>query len=238
MEKDKAEKRRRGRPPGPTAQGLRVRRRLYEEAIRLIARRGYEGATLREIAERGGVSPGLLYRYFPSKRAVVLALYDDLSAQYAARALDMPSGRWRDRFLFALRASLAVLDEHRETLAGLVPVLIGDPDEGVFSPSTAFSRRRVQAAFEDAVAGARDAPLPDDARALGRVLYLVHLAVLLFWLLDRTARQSATSGLLAVLEGALPIAAVTLRVPRALRLVRAADALVGQALFGESETAP
>ena len=46
--------------------------------MRLIAERGYDATTLRDVAERAGVSAGLLYRYFPSKRAVVLALYDEL----------------------------------------------------------------------------------------------------------------------------------------------------------------
>src|SRR3954451_22179431 len=78
-----AERRGRGRPPGRTSEGEASRRRLYDLAVRMIASRGYEATTLRDIAKRAGVSPGLLYRYFPSKRAVVLALYDDLSTEYA-----------------------------------------------------------------------------------------------------------------------------------------------------------
>ena len=37
----------------------------------------------------------------------------------------------------------------------------------------------------------------DLAAALGRLLYLVHLAVLLWWLLDKSPRQRATTGLAA-----------------------------------------
>src|SRR5580704_8519356 len=83
------ERRRRGRPPGRTKEGEATRRRLYTLSVRMIATRGYEATTLRDIAKRAGVSPGLLYRYFPSKRAVVLALYDDLSTEYAVRASRM-----------------------------------------------------------------------------------------------------------------------------------------------------
>ena len=68
----------RGRPPGRTVEGEATRRRLYETAIRLIGEQGYEATTLRDVAKRAGVSAGLLYRYFPSKRSVVLALYDEL----------------------------------------------------------------------------------------------------------------------------------------------------------------
>src|SRR4051812_2604385 len=93
----------RGRPRGTTEQGIATRRQLYKVAIKLIAARGYEATTLRDIAKKANVSVGLLYRYFPSKRAVVLALYDELSAEYAARATEMEPGPWRARFLFALK---------------------------------------------------------------------------------------------------------------------------------------
>ena len=94
--------RKRGRPPGQTPQGAAARDRLYATAMQLIAARGYEATTLRDIAKEAGVSVGLLYRYFPSKQAVVIALYDELSSEYARQAAAMPPGRWRDRFIFAL----------------------------------------------------------------------------------------------------------------------------------------
>lgn len=233
MIEPQAPPRRRGRPPGRTAQGAETCQRLYQTAIRLIAARGWEATTLRDVAREAGVSVGLLYRYFPSKRAVVLALYDELSAAYAARAAAMRPGRWRDRSLYALRTSLEVLDPHRGTLAALVPILVGDPDEGLFAPSTAFSRLRVQAVFVQAVLGASDAPRGALGPALGRLLYLVHLAVLLWWLLDKSPGQWATQALLALLERALRLAAPALRVPGVPRLLVSADALLRAALFDE-----
>ena len=221
----------RGRPRGITQQGIEARSRLYETAIDLIVRRGWQETTLRDIASEAGVSVGLLYRYFPSKRAIVLALYDELSAEYASRAVQMPPGRWRDRFLYALRTSLDVLGPHRGTLASLVGVLVGDANEGLFAPSTAFSRLRVQAAFLAAVEGARDRPRGPIAGALGRLLYLLHLAILLWWLLDNSPSQRATAALVALIERALPLAATALRVPGVPGLVTAADALVRDALL-------
>ena len=73
----------------------------------LIAERGYEAATLRDVADRAGVSPALLYRYFRNKRAVVLALYDELSEQFAREADGMPRGRWPARFIHALEPACA-----------------------------------------------------------------------------------------------------------------------------------
>lgn len=226
--------RKRGRPPGPTAQGTAARDRLYATATQLIAARGYEATTLRDIAKKAGVSVGLLYRYFPSKQAIVIALYDELSSEYAQQAAGMPAGRWRDRFLFALTMSLQVLAPHQKALRALTPVMVGDPEEGIFSPGTAFSRLRVQRVFEQAVTESSDAPKQPLAEALGRLLYLVHLAVLLWWLLDRSAKQRATAALVSLTEQLLPSAALALRVPPVRTFVISVDQLVREALVGNA----
>jgi AcrR family transcriptional regulator len=199
----------------------------------MIAGRGYEATTLREIASEAGVSVGLLYRYFPSKQAIIIALYEQLSGEYARRAGAMKPGTWRDRFLFALETSLQVLEPHRVPLRALIPVLVGDPDDGVFAVGTAFSRQRVQRVFEQAVTGATDAPTQALAEALGRLLYVAHLGVLLGWLLDKTPKQSATVSLVAITRQILPSAALTLRVPSIRRFVIAMDELVRAGLFGD-----
>jgi AcrR family transcriptional regulator len=217
-----------------TAQGADTRRRLYEAALRLMATGGWQATTLRDIAREAGVSVGLLYRYFPSKRAVVLTLYDELSAEFAERAAELPRGGWANRFAAALETSLAVLGPHRPVLAGFVPVLFGGADEGVFAVGTAFSRVRVQAVFERVVLEARDAPDPRLGTAVGRLLYLLHLAVLLWWLLDRSPDQRATAGLVGLLRRALPLGAVALRLPPVRSMVGTADRLVRDALFDDA----
>jgi len=226
--------RKRGRPPGRTAEGQATRRRLYETAVGLIGERGYDAATLREVAGRAGVSPGLLYRYFPNKRSVVLALYDDLSDEFAAQAAEMPQGKWRDRFIYALETTLRVLGPHRVTLRALAPAMVGDAEEGVFARSTSFSRLRVQAVFQGAVVNASDAP-KTLAGAVGRLLYLLHLAVILWWLLDRSPNQRATSALVELFRQILPSAALTLRLSPVRSFVKSADALFQEALLEGAE---
>jgi AcrR family transcriptional regulator len=234
---ENVKRRTRGRPTGPTAQGAAARDRLYATATQLIAARGYDATTLRDIAKRAGVSVGLLYRYFPSKQAVVIALYDELSSEYARQAAGMPRGRWRDRFLFALKTSLRVLEPHQMALRALTPVMVGDPEEGIFSASTAFSRLRVQRVFEQVVTESSDAPKQPLAEALGRLLYLVHLAVLLWWLLDKSSNQRATAALVSLTEQLLPSAALALRVPPVRKFVISVDELVREALFGNPASA-
>jgi AcrR family transcriptional regulator len=224
--------RKRGRPPGRTAEGEATRIRLYEAAIALIGERGYEAATLRDVATAAGVSPALLYRYFPNKRSVVLALYDRLSDAFAQHAADMPRGKWRERFVFALELSLRTLGPHRVTLRALAPIMVGDAGEGVFAEHTAFSRLRVESVFQEAVLGATDAPKRPLAESLGHLLYLTHLAVVLWWLLDRSPGQRATTALVALIRQILPSAALALHLRSVRRFVQSADALFREGLLG------
>jgi AcrR family transcriptional regulator len=46
---------------------------ILEAARRVFARKGFNGATMDDIAEAAGVAKGTLYLYFPSKRRVYLA---------------------------------------------------------------------------------------------------------------------------------------------------------------------
>jgi hypothetical protein len=166
---------------------------------------------------------------------VVLALYDELSDRFAHEAATLPRGRWRDRFIHALELSLGVLGSHRVTLRALAPIMVGDAEEGVFARSTALSRGRVQAVFESAVVGSTDAPKPALAAALGRLLYLLHLAVILWWLLDKSPGQRATKALVSLFGKVLPSAALTLRLPPVRGFVQSADALFQEALLGRPE---
>jgi AcrR family transcriptional regulator len=226
----------RGRPPGRTAQGDATREKLYATALELIGEHGYDATTMRQVADAAGVSVGLLYRYFPNKRAVVIALYDALSLEQMTRAETVPSGLWRDRFLFMLDVSLTVLRPHRRTLSALIPVMVSAAPDGLFGSATAFSRLRVQRLFQDAVVGAKDAPRGELPAALGRLLYLLHLAVILWWLLDRSPGQRATDALVMLVRRVLPLAAVSLRIRRVGAFVMDGDRLFDEALLQDGST--
>jgi len=56
------------------------RTRLLEAAVRVFAERGYQAASVQEIAEESGLSNGALYYNFDSKQQLFLALMDDRTA--------------------------------------------------------------------------------------------------------------------------------------------------------------
>jgi AcrR family transcriptional regulator len=49
---------------------------LIEAATAVFAEKGYDAATTRAVAERAGVSEGLIHRYFGGKRGLLLAILD------------------------------------------------------------------------------------------------------------------------------------------------------------------
>ena len=54
--------------------GARTEEAIRTAAIELIAARGFEAMTLRELAEKVGIQPGTIYRYFPSKGQLLVDL--------------------------------------------------------------------------------------------------------------------------------------------------------------------
>jgi len=70
--------------PGPDVgreHGRDTRSRLRELALELFAEQGYEKTSLREIAERLGVTKAALYYYFRSKEDIVASLVEDYVAE-------------------------------------------------------------------------------------------------------------------------------------------------------------
>jgi AcrR family transcriptional regulator len=61
--------------------GRETRSRLRELALELFAEQGYEQTSLREIAERLGVTKAALYYYYKSKEDIVRDLVEDYMAQ-------------------------------------------------------------------------------------------------------------------------------------------------------------
>lgn len=52
------------------------RRQLIETALDVFARKGFEGTTTKEIAASAGVTEAVIFRHFPSKHALYMAVLD------------------------------------------------------------------------------------------------------------------------------------------------------------------
>ena len=60
------------------------RKQLLDAARKIFSEKGYEGATVSEIAKEAGLGKGTFYFYYLSKTAIAVALLDGLMARMAA----------------------------------------------------------------------------------------------------------------------------------------------------------
>src|SRR3954454_5312345 len=95
------------------------REQLIEAAARVIARRGYDAATVRDVAREAGVSTGVIAYYFEGK--------DDLFAQVLRSA-----SRW---FRARLQNAQKAAHTPRERLLALAEAATLTDDEAVHAHS-------------------------------------------------------------------------------------------------------
>jgi AcrR family transcriptional regulator len=63
----------------PTTKGRATRRRIEDGLRTLLAERPYSSVRISDIAERAGLSPGAVYRYFPDRREILLTVLRELT---------------------------------------------------------------------------------------------------------------------------------------------------------------
>jgi AcrR family transcriptional regulator len=63
------------------------RGQIMDAALRVFAQQGYAGASNRDLAREAGITPGLIYHYFPSKEALFKAILEERSPVRLVRSL-------------------------------------------------------------------------------------------------------------------------------------------------------
>ncbi|MFG3382461.1 TetR/AcrR family transcriptional regulator [Streptomyces sp. NPDC047999] len=72
--------------PDPSRRSERSRRAIYEAALGLVGEVGYGRTTVEAIAARAGVGKQTIYRWWPSKAAVLMDAFLDLATRAAEEA--------------------------------------------------------------------------------------------------------------------------------------------------------
>jgi TetR/AcrR family transcriptional repressor of uid operon len=105
---------------------------ILDAAQRCFARAGFHGASMQEICAEAGMSPGNLYRYFPSKEALIAGICERNRAEAAESFLAVDVGP-------GFFAGLAALARH-------YLVERGDEEAGLCAEIMAESRRNPEIA--------------------------------------------------------------------------------------------
>jgi AcrR family transcriptional regulator len=119
-----------GRVAAPAFTRLGVderRRRLLETGARLFTERSYDEVSMSDLAREAGISKGLLYHYFPSKRDFFTATLAAAAAELAAVTQPDPSLPPAEQLAASLDAYLAWIEENADGYRRLLESA-GSPD--------------------------------------------------------------------------------------------------------------
>src|SRR5690349_2624572 len=98
-----------------------TRAEILEAALELFRQRGFDAATMRDIAAKAGVALGAAYYYFVSKDAIVQAYYEKVQEEHTARlrATDFASRSLKDRLAAVFHSKLDILQNDRKLLGAI-----------------------------------------------------------------------------------------------------------------------
>lgn len=218
-----------------TPKSEETRARILEAALTTFRERGFERATMREIAQAAQVATGAAYYYFDSKEAIVMAFYQraqeelrpeveralETSRTFEARVRAIVTGKLA--YFAPNRALLGALSAHADPAHPLSP----------FSETTRSVRDEDVAGFARAVEDSNLRLPKQIAPYLPRLLWLYQMGIILFWVYDSSPRQQRTD---VLLDKTLKMMAVTLKLA-GLPFLRPMHRLAGellQAVYGKA----
>jgi AcrR family transcriptional regulator len=126
-----------------------TRARLLEAAARVYARRGFDSATLDEVAEEAGFTKGAVYDHFGSKENLLFALLDEhLSVQIAEQvALFDPSKETAERPRAGADRWMQSLDETPDAFRLFIEAWVHSQRDKELGPRVAAGMEAWRATF-------------------------------------------------------------------------------------------
>jgi AcrR family transcriptional regulator len=181
------------KPRGEYAKSAATRTAILDAALEVFAESGYRAGSLREVAERVGMSEAGLLHHFRSKSALLQAVLDhrdDLARELVD--FDVPDG------VEALRG-LVALARHNASIPGVVELYCtlsaeatssDHPAHGYFVQRYEYVRESTTRAFARIASGGRLLPGVDPRRAAVATIALMD-GLQVQWLLDPSSTDMA-----------------------------------------------
>ena len=185
-------------PAKSTPKSEETRARILAAALQVFRERGFDAATMREIAAAAQMAVGAAYYYFDSKDALVMAYYGQAQNEMSPvlDALLASSRTLEQRLRGIIGQKLDYFEPNRKLVSALTSHIDPTHPLSPFSAATAPIREHDIAFFKRAV-DESELRLPRSiAPYLPRLLWLYQMGIVLFWVYDRSPNQSRTQLLL------------------------------------------
>jgi AcrR family transcriptional regulator len=201
-----------------------TRQLILDTAIRLFEEKGYAGTTMRAIATEAGVSPSNAYYWFASKDQLVQEFYRRIQVAHRERSAEALAGggSLTERLLAVERAGIEVMAPYHGFGSAFVgTAIVPGATVSPFSEESSGARELSMAIYRDVVEGASPSVPAKLAPVLPDLLWLAHLSVTLYWVIDTSPGQERTAQLV---ERSVAMLGSAIRVAR----LPGASSLVGQ----------
>ncbi len=180
-------------PRGPYAKSEQTRRSILDSALEVFAQSGYRSGSLRNVADRVGMSEAGLLHHFPSKSALLAAVLERRDEQTQEQFDFQPShGR-------GLLRSLIELADYNASTPGVVELFCTlsaeatspeHPAHQYFADRYEYTTRMIRGAFEELQAVGELNPGVDPRVAAKGVVAMMD-GLQIQWLLDRDSTDMA-----------------------------------------------
>jgi AcrR family transcriptional regulator len=192
------------------ARSEETRARILRAALATFRDRGFERATMREIAIAAEVATGAAYYYFDSKDALVMAFYEqaqeEMRGEMEAKLVGCKTLETRLRTIIGEK--FEYFAPNRKLLGALSAHIDPEHPLSPFSEETKPIRDADMRFFEAAVKDS-GVKLPKDIQPyLPRLLWMYQMGLILFWVYDKSPLQRRTK---VLFEQTLKMLLVTLR---------------------------
>lgn len=182
-------------PKALTPKARRTRAQIVDAGLRLFSEHGYDGATMRAVAKEAGVSMGNAYYYFPSKEHLIHGFYAQCHVEHeaAARIVLDTETRLEARLEGVLLARFESARPHKEAATGLFR-WAADPRSPLspFSPESEPVRADATALLARVLDGTKISTRTLLGKELPGLLWYYEMALMLFWVHDRSPDQERT----------------------------------------------
>lgn len=174
---------------GPTEKSIQTRKKIYESAIKLFQKKGFEETTLRTIAMETKVSLGLTYYHFKSKEEIVMEFYKNTLADSEIECEEFfkIEKRILPRMQFVLKQKLEQFHPYKNFLH-ILAKSAGDPNHPL-SPFS-FQTKEIRESAIQIIAKAinhSDEKIPEDIeKVLPEILWFYQMGIVYFWLSDNS----------------------------------------------------
>ena len=175
-------------PRGPYAKSEHTKRSILDAALEVFAQSGYRSGSLRDVAEKVGISEAGLLHHFPSKSALLAQVLERRDEQTQAQFdFDPSDGE-------TLVRSLLGLARYNASTPGVVELFCtlsaeatspDHPAHRYFADRYHFTRGRIQRGMEDLEAKGKLRPGVRPATA-ARTVIAIFDGLQIQWLLDRS----------------------------------------------------